>query len=178
MQSNVNQLWPLIIAAAVQLANMIGVAECDAQTAEPKAQPPWAYTYRDDGSNSIEFMATTAALEDREVWLLLACSSTRTFSVSIMRDGKYPFSLSDWTELTLQFDDFRPISLPAAVIEPRQITASSVLTRDLFPVLTHSKILSVLVRGRHGTAHAYSFSLQPSNVALRDIDIHCFQSGA
>ena len=178
MQSNVSQVWPLIIAVAVQLANVIGGAECNAQTAEPRAQPPWAYSYREDGPNRIEFMATTAALEDRDVWLLLACSGSRTFSVSIMHDGKYPFSLSDLTGLTLQFDDFQPISLPAAVIEQRQITASSVFTRDLFPVLTHSKILSVLVRGRRGAAHTYTFSLQPNNVALRDIDIHCFESGA
>lgn len=156
--------------------DLIAAADCAAQTAEPKAQPPWAYTYREDGPNRIELMATTAALEDRDVWLLLACNSTPTFTVSIMHEGKYPFSLDDRTDLTLQFDGSRAVSLPAAVIEQKQITASPALTRDLFPVLTRSKTLSVLVRDHHGARHTYSFSLQPNNVALRDIDIHCFQS--
>lgn len=42
------------------------------QAAEVQSQPPWAYTYRSEAPDRVEFMATTPAMEDGEVWLLLA----------------------------------------------------------------------------------------------------------
>ena|SRR5215471_2931050 len=79
----------------------------NAEVGELKVQEPWAYTYRSDQENNIEFMAITPAAEDGKIWL----------------------------------------------VRSNQLLAS---TSDM-----------------NGETHMYSFSLQPNNRALRDIDIHC-----
>ena len=126
----------------------------------------------------MEFMAATPSLEDRNVWLLLACFATRTFYVSFVDAKKFPFTLAERTQIRFRLDALRPVVLPVAAIDQKQITADPGSTKDLFAVLARSKTLSVSIPERTGVTHTYSFSLQPNDLALRDIDIHCFQSGA
>jgi hypothetical protein len=171
-------LIALINATMSVLAIALSSARCAAETSELKSQPPWAYTYSVDAAKNVEFLATTPSLEDNDVWLLLACSASQTFYISFMNKSNFGFPLSERTEIALKLDELRPALLPVAVIKQTQITANPDLTRDLFPLLTLSKILLVSIPERSGSTHKYSFSLQPNDLALRDINIHCFQSGA
>ena len=151
---------------------------CMAQEADVKSQPPWAYTYQVDKANEIEFLATTAALNDGDVWLLLACTEGKAFSMSLMGADGFPYLLGDQTNLTLQLDERPALVFSATVIDHKQVTVVSNSTKELFRVLRHSKSLSASVAGRSNLTRTYVFSLQPNDAALRDIDIHCFQSGA
>ena len=149
-----------------------------AQEADVKSQPPWAYTYQVDKANRTAFLATTPALNDGDVWLLLACTDAKAFSVSLMDADRFPYTLGDQTDLTLQLDGRQALVLSSAVIDHKQITVASGSMKELFPVLRRSRSLSASVAGRSDLTHTYIFSLQPNEAALRDIDIHCFQSGA
>ena len=133
--------------------------------------------YHNSPGQRMEFMAATPSHEDREVWLLLVCFASRTFFVSFVDAEKFPFPLAERTEVRFRLDALRPIVLPVAGVEQKQITADPDSTKDLFAVLSRSKSLSVSIPERTGATHDYSFALQPNDVALRDIDIHCFQSG-
>ncbi len=156
----------------------IGLAgSCAAQEADVKSQPPWAYTYQVDKADRTAFLATTPALNDGDVWLLLACKA-KAFSMSLMDADGFPYPLGDQTGLTLQLDGRQALVLSAAVIDRKQIRVASGSMKELFPVLMRSKSLSASVAGRSGLTHTYMFSLQPNDTALRDIDVHCFQSGA
>ncbi len=149
------------------------------QPLEPKmkSQPPWAYTYRID-ADKIDFLATTPALEDRDVWLLLACRDNQTFYASLVDADTFAFPLSERPELALRLDELPAISLPSAVIEQKQITARPSSATQFFSLLTRSNLLSVSVPEQgSGAIHRYSFSLQPNDLALREIDVHWFQSG-
>jgi hypothetical protein len=178
MQHKARWLITLINAITLVLASVIGSARSEAETGELKSQLPWVYTYWSDAAKNVEFLATTPSLEDNNVWLLLACSASQRFYISFRGKKKFGFPLSERTELTVKLDELRPVLLPVAVIKQIQITANPSLTRDLFSLLTRSKILLVSIPERSGSRHNYSFSLQPNDLALRDINIHCFQSGA
>lgn len=158
------------------IATIIGPVRSSADTDDVMSQPPWAYTYHGTSGQRMEFMATTPSREDRNVWLLLACFATRRFYVSFVDAKKFPFPLPERAEIGFRLDALRPLVLPVAAIEQKQITADPDSTKDLFAVLTRSKQLSVSIPERTGLTHNYSFSLQPNDLALRDIDIHCFQS--
>jgi hypothetical protein len=149
-----------------------------AQEADVKSQPPWAYTHQVDKANRIAFLATTPALNDGDVWLLLACTGAKAFSMSLMDADGFPYVLGEQANLTLQLDKRQTLVLSAAVIDHKQVTVVSDSMKELFPVLRRSKSLSASVAGRSDLTHTYTFSLQPNDAALRDIDIHCFQSGA
>ena len=142
-----------------------------------KVQKPWAYTYRGDEANNVEFMATTPATEDTHVWLLFVCSGADTVTVSLIHSEQFPYPLGERGHLILQLDNSEPVSVPVAVIRQKQITADPRATKDVMPVLMHSSRLSASIAEMDGPVHTYSFSLQPSDLALRDIDVHCVRSG-
>ena len=170
----------LLLLNAPLIFSLLSVGSfAGSQPLEPKlkSQPPWAYTYRID-ADKIDFLATTPALEDRDVWLLLACKDNQTFYASLVDANTFAFPLSERMELTLRLDGLPGISLPSAVIKQKQITARPSSATQLFSLVKRSNLLSVSVPEQgSGAIHTYSFSLQPNDLALRDIDIHCFQSG-
>ncbi len=153
-------------------------ATCRAQDTGVRSQPPWAYAYEVDKAKRTTFLATTPALNDGDVWPLLACTEAKAFSLSLMDGDGFPFAFGDQTDLTFQLDERKALVLPAAVIDRKQITVAPSSTKELFPLLARSKSLSASVDGGGGSTHTYVFSLQPNDAALRGIDVHCFQSGA
>lgn len=165
------------LLAGCLLVGFMGLPALAAQPAEPRSQPPWAYTYRTDKSGNTEFMATTPSAEDGDVWLLLACREDRRFTVSLMHSSAFPFALRTPARLALRLDDSPTIFSPASVLQEGQISADSAAVRYLFPMLIIGKRLAVSVPEASGTTHAYSFRLQPSDLALHDIDVHCFNGG-
>jgi hypothetical protein len=96
----------------------------------------------------------------------------------LIRSGGFRFSLGERAQLRLRLDDSPPVLSLVAVIGQGQITSESGAMQILFPLLLGSKRLTAALAEASGTAHNYSFSLQPNDLALRDIDVHCFKPGA
>jgi hypothetical protein len=165
----------LLLAAMICLTPVACASTSAAQWAETKVQEPWAYTHRIDETNSAEFMATTPALEDPHIWLLLACKNEQAYA-SVIHSEKFPYALRERARLILQFDQSEPVMLSVAVVRQKQIVADPQPLRELIPVLIHSNKLSASITEINGTVHVYSFLLQPNDQALREIDVHCFQS--
>lgn len=163
----------LILAATICSSRFASTPIAMAQTSELKVQEPWVYTYRTDEANNTEFMATTPAAEDSHIWLLLACKNTERIYISLIDPDGFPFPLSDRGHLAVHLDVSEAISLPITVIQQKQMTADPRSTKELIPVLMRSNRLYALIADADGVVHTYSFSLQPNNESLRDIDIHC-----
>jgi hypothetical protein len=66
-----------------------------AELGELKVQGPWAYGYRIDRENNIEFMATTSATEDDKVWLVLACKDNQRIGISMSDSAGFEFPLTE-----------------------------------------------------------------------------------
>jgi hypothetical protein len=146
--------------------------------AEVQSQPPWAYNYRSDARDRVEFMATTPAVEDGDVWLLLACGTDRTFRVSLLRPSGFPFHPGGRLHLALRLDDAPPMASPAVLVQRGLITADPNATSHLFAVITRGEVLSVTISEAPGAPQDYSFHFQPNDRALHDIGVHCFNIGA
>jgi hypothetical protein len=144
-----------------------------AEMSELRVQGRWAYAYRIDQRNEIEFMATTPAIEDNNIWLMLACKESQRITLSLVNSSGFAYDLAEQVLLILQLDGSTDISLPSVVIRQRQIRADPAATKNLMHVFMRSTHLSISTVDIDGTPHAYSFSLQPNNLALRDIDHHC-----
>lgn len=149
-----------------------------AQSADVQSQPPWAYTYRSEAPDRFEFMATTPAIEDDTVWLLLACGANQRFRVSLLRPAGFPFHPGARLQLALQLDDAPPIASPAVLVQPALITADPDATSQLFAIITRGQVLSVTISEATRSPKVYSFHLQPNDRALHDIGVHCFKIGA
>jgi len=145
----------------------------NAEVGELKVQDPWAYTYRFDQEDNIEFMAITPAAEDGKIWLVLACKDTQPINLSMINSEGFSYPLTEKGELIVQLDGSAAIYLPTIVVQQKQIRADPGATKQLIPVLMRSNQLLVSTSDMNGEMHMYSFSLQPNNRALRDIDIHC-----
>jgi hypothetical protein len=117
------RLWTARWLLAVIIYLAPSASNGAAQWAEIKMQKPWAYTYRVDEADSIEFMATTPAIEDANVWLLLACGGGQRLYVSLVHSEQVPFAIGERTALMLQLDNSEPVSVPSAVIKQKQITS-------------------------------------------------------
>ena len=154
------------------------MSACKAQSPELKFQKPWVYTYQVNKLNNIDFVATAPAAEDAAVMLLLACSGNERIYVSFIDSDKFPYPLKERSQLTWRLDNSEPISLPVAIIDQKQITADPRPGKDLMPILMRSNMLSASITDIEGIVHIYTFSLQPNDLALRDIDVHCLRSGS
>jgi hypothetical protein len=73
------------------------------------------------------------------VWLLLACTEAKAFSMSLMDADGFPYTLGEQAYLTLQLDKRQALVLSASVIDRKQITVTSDSMKELFPVLRRSK---------------------------------------
>jgi hypothetical protein len=73
----------------------------------------------------------------------------------------------------VQLDGSEGVSVPAVVVQQKHIRADPVATKQLIPMIMRSSQLLLSIEDMDGVSHRYSFSLQPNNIALRDIDIHC-----
>jgi hypothetical protein len=144
-----------------------------AQAVEPKVQQPWAYTYRLDDAREVEFMATTRATDEVDVWLLLACNSREQLHLSLVRPTQFPFALEGISRVVLRLDESEPISLPVATVEHQLVVADPRSARDLLPLLVRSSKLMASIPEPNGVVHSYTFALQPNDLALRDINAHC-----
>lgn len=152
---------------------------CGADTNQLKVQGPWAYMKRSEGpSKSADYMATTSSIDDRDTFLLLVCTSDEQVSVAIIRTKGFPYRLGQAAmQLSVRLDSSPAVPVTAAPIEPKQITIHPQVARELVPLMVNTSTMTASVPDASGSIHTYNFSLQPNNLALRDIGLRCYHEG-
>jgi hypothetical protein len=146
-----------------------------ADTNEFKTDGPWAYMKRSTGAAAgPQYMATTASKEDDQAWLLLVCDEAERMNASIVRQEGFPYPLpASRMQVGLTVDN-RSMLVAAAQVEAQLIVLEPQFARSLVPQLVGAESLVATVPGSSGEAHRFSFALQPSMRALRDIGLHCY----
>jgi hypothetical protein len=132
----------------------------------------WAYS-RQAGPDAVIDMATTPAVQDDDVWLLLACSGDGRLSVALMHADRFPFDLDQASSLQVQSARLSSTAVVAERSQPAQIVMDPVLVRHIMPLLLDEQELSVSVTARDGAVHRYTFTLQPNDVALAPLRSRC-----
>jgi hypothetical protein len=168
-----NRLFGISLVAAGLLGSL---SPSLADTNQLKVQGPWAYMKRLEGAtNSVDYMATTSAIEDRDTFLVLVCSKDQHVSAAIIRSDGFGYQLGDsLLDLSLQLDDSPAVTVPAVPTGRSQLTIHPRLARELIPLIFQSKMLIASVPEINGPVHTYSFALQPNDLALREIGLRCY----
>ena len=164
-------------AVALLLALLaIEGGRASAQIAGIEVQKPWAYTrHIDRSSESVLYMATTPAIEDDDLSLLLACRQDGPLIISFIHINGFPYQLAAPTNVSLRVDLAPTITLPASIIQDRQISIEPPLGNHMLRALTAGDQLFVAVTDRRGETHDYSMALQPNDLALKDIRANCLE---
>jgi hypothetical protein len=135
-------------------------------------QGRWAYS-RQAGPEAAIDMATTPAVQDGDVWLLLACNESGRLSVALMHADRFAFELDESSSLQLQSARLSSTAVVAERARPAQIVMDPTLVRHIMPMLVEEPELSVSVTARGGAVHRYTFALQPNDVALAPLRSRC-----
>jgi hypothetical protein len=135
-------------------------------------QGRWAYS-RQAGPEAGIDMATTPAVQDGDVWLLLACNENGRLSVALMHADRFSFELDASSSLHLQSARLSSTAVVAERSQPAQIVMDPILVRHIMPLLVDEQELSISVTARGGAVHRYTFALQPNNVALAALRSRC-----
>jgi hypothetical protein len=120
-------------------------------------------------------MATTSAIEDRDTFLILACSKDQRVSAAIVGLDSFSYQVGEAPlQLSLQLDDSPAVTVPALPKEGKQLLIHPQIARDLIPLIVQSKMMIASVPEISGPLHIYSFSLQPNDLALHEIGLRCY----
>ena len=159
-----------LAAAAAFLIASEGWAEQD--PGEVNVQGGWAYTARNEGGVG-EHVAATRAAEDA-VWFVLACGADGRLTVSFSHSERFPFLLKPVSVVKLQSNNVPTAFIEAKSVENNQIFIAPLLMRHIMPLLMQDDELVVSIPDRDEAMHAYTFSMQPNDLALRPIRSRCF----
>jgi len=141
-------------------------------------QSPWIYTQRiDSGSEGVLHMATTAAIEDDNVWLLLTCGEDRTTTISVMHVDGFPYPVETPVAMLLRIDSHPNMRISALPISERQMSLDPASSHDLLALLLDGSRSSVTMADGRGDTHDYTFMLQPNEPALNGIRANCLGPG-
>jgi hypothetical protein len=169
-------LTPHAFAAGVFCAAALCVitssVSAEQSIGEVNVQGGWAYTTREH-EDGIEYMATTHAAED-DTWLLLACSADKRLAVSVIHTGQFPFPLKPSSSVKLWSNTVPPFSIEGRSIQKNLIFMDPKPLRHIMPVLVQDDKLVVSVPEQDGTTHDYTFTMQPNDLALKQIRSGCF----
>jgi hypothetical protein len=115
-----------------------------AQVGVIETQRPWAYTQDvDRSSGTVRYLATTAAINEGDFWLLLACHQDRQLIIAFMHLGGFPYLLGSPTNVSLRIDSNPPIAIAAPQTENRQISIEPVSSGHLLRSVLQGRRLSV-----------------------------------
>ena len=159
----------LVATAGLLVASNV-LAEQDQN--EVNVQGGWAYTARKT-AGAVEDLATTPAAEDH-VWLLLACNADERLTVSLIHTEQFPFTLKPRFLVKLRSNTVPTALIEAKSVQNNQIFVAPLLMRHIMPLLMQDDELGVSIPDSDGTVHDYTFSMQPNDLALRPIHLHCF----
>jgi hypothetical protein len=135
-------------------------------------QGRWAYSRQALPDDMLD-MATTPALQDADVWLLLACSGNGRLSIALMHADRFAFDLDEASSLQVQSARLSRTTVMAERAQPAQIVIDPKLVRHVMPLLIDEQELSVSLTARDGAVHRYTFALQPNDVALAPLRERC-----
>ena len=156
-----------IVAGAIVLAGAatsLAAGPIAGDEAVPDRAGPWAFTRQ---------MAATPAVEDGDVWLLLACEGSR-LAAAVMNATGFPFAAAPESSLVLRFAGHPDFVVEALAISEHQLTISAAAARRLLPLIIDSERTVVVIGDGEGVAHSYTFSLQPNGLALAGIVRECW----
>src|SRR6266508_644485 len=161
----------LIFAAAIFVVSYLAAPDFgSAQPAEINVQQQWAYMKHIDlTTGKLQFLATTAAIEDDNALLLLACGEDGRITFSIIYTGGFPYSLKSPVSALLRIDIDLALTTAAVMIGSTQISIDPRVSNELLSFLVDGSRLSASISDADGKIHGYAWSLQPSDVALADI---------
>lgn len=143
-----------------------------AQANETRVQGRWAYMQRGD-HNSVEHMATTPSMEDAHTWLLVACSPDARLSVVLANATRFQFPIKFSSELKLRSANLPELPVTGKSIQPNLVVIDPAVMRHVMPLLIEENELEISIPGTDGSAHDYSFSMKPNDVALAPIRSRC-----
>src|SRR5262245_10526539 len=167
------KIRPPIFTLCLALAALrVAAGWPSAQASEVAMQGRWMYTTEVVGATE-EAMATTAAVEDDNIWLLLTCSPDRQTTVSIMHVEAFSYPLQSRVNLSLGIDAHPTLTMSALTVSERQISLDTGSSYALLPLLLAGDRSFASVPDSRGEAHRYSFVLKPNDVALSDIRAQC-----
>jgi len=169
----------LTLRIAALMASLAAAHLAPAAIAAPDAigvQGRWAYA-RQTGPDETIDMATTPAVQDSDIWLLLACNESARMSVAVMHVDRFPFALDDAAPVQLQSAKLARISAATERARPAQITIDPTLMRHIMPLLVDEQELAIAMTASDGTVHSYTFVLQPNDVALAPLRSRCLGRG-
>jgi len=135
-------------------------------------QGRWAYSRQALPDDMLD-MATTPALQDADVWLLLACSGSGRLSVALMHSDRFAFDLDKALALQVQSERLSSTLVAAERSQPAQIVIDPNVVRHIMPMLLDEQELSVSLTAQDGIVHRYTFALQPNDVALAPLRERC-----
>jgi len=169
------RISPAIFTLCLALAALrVGPDRSTAQASEIGMQGRWMYTTEVVGATeAVQAMATTAAVEDDNVWLLLTCSPDRQTTVSIMHVEAFSYPLQSRVNLSLGIDAHPTLTMSALTVNEKQLSLDPGSSYALLPLLLAGDRSFASVPDSRGEAHSYSFVLKPNDVALSDIRAQC-----
>jgi hypothetical protein len=162
----------LVFIAAALLAGLH--AALAAPVGEVERDGPWAFTERfNESKQRLEQMAVTPAVEDSNIWLLLACTQSR-FTASLMNNAQFPYDVGARLALGLRTNGFPVVSVTADSIQKNQLSIDPATSRHLMPLFLNGQTLAVTV-GVGNMTHDYTFTLQPNGRSLERIMRECWR---
>src|ERR1043166_2229627 len=156
-----------LVAAVATLLGFVAVA-----SDEIGIQGRWAYSRQAAPGDMID-MATTPALQDADVWLLVACDGNGRLSVVVMHSERFSFDIDESSSVQLQSARLGSTSVVARRTQSSHIEIDPNLVRHIMPLLLDEQELSLSITARDGAVHRYTFTLQPNDVALAPLRSRC-----
>jgi hypothetical protein len=167
-------LRSIFVSAIALVVLSAALDNSHAQTPDVGVQGPWAYTRQADrATEAVQDMAATTAIEDNDVWLLLACSDDRQMTISVMHIEEFSYPVMKRVNVSLRIDSHPSLGMPAVTVNSQQISIDPATSHDLLPLLLHGNQSSVRIPDSRGNTHDYSFILQPNDLALGNIRERC-----
>jgi len=135
-------------------------------------QGRWAYSRQALPDDMLD-MATTPALQDADVWLLLACSGNGQLSAALMHTERFAFDLDESSSLQIRSARLSSTAAVAERAQPAQIVMDPCLVRHIMPLIVDEQEVFVSVKARDHVVHRYTFRLQPNDIALAPLRSRC-----
>jgi len=167
---------PILAAAILVVSCLAPFNSASAQPGEINVQQQWAYMRHIDlTTGKVQFLAATAAIDDDNAWLLLACGEDGRITFSMIYTGGFPYSLKSPVSVSIQVDIALGVTTAAVMIGQDHISIDPRLSHELLSFLVDGSGLSASIADADAKIRSYAWSLQPNDVALADIRTHCLE---
>jgi hypothetical protein len=164
------QRFFLVVATIIASLRFVFIA----QAAEVEREGSWAFTERiNESTHELEQLAVTPAAEDSDIWLLLACTQSR-FTVSLMHDVQFPYTVGARLSLVIRTGDSSVVSVGVDSIQKNQLSVDPATSRHLMPLFLNGEKLAISISDRGAVSRDYTFLLQPNGVSVARIVRSCW----